>query len=428
MDLLDKRVYKEIQDRKESKEVYENLFNRIYGIELSNTEARKELRGIENHLEWKMENDSLNAIDETLPKYNESTEFSSDGTYKSDKLLKMSENESKDVDFLLKSHGFDGGFWQVLNAKNNIWNVYSKLDGVQQLYSSKITVKPIVPEFKQEWIKESIEGISFNSIKIKTNNEIKDNGKIVEINLCDVHIGKFINELVSNGIYNADLAIERYEKAINEGIVNTSMYNIKEYIFIVGQDYMNVDNLDGTTTKGTRQDMNDFYESIYKKAYKCLIRSVEKLRSKAPVRVIYVKGNHDKQSTFSMVCGLEEMYKQFNIQDVTVDSGMKQRKYVTFGDVLIGYGHGEEEKNRIFDCMQEDVKEHWHKKRKYFHLSHKHRESRQEKAGVNYSWLGALSENCNWTWSSGFVGSEKKGHVFVYDEIKGCIAEFYIKA
>ncbi|MGJ0846620.1 hypothetical protein ACR77J_08020 [Tissierella praeacuta] len=429
MDKIDKYVYEQIQDRKETKEPYENLFNKIYGIELSNTEARKELRGIENHLEYKKEHeDELLEQDGNMPRYNETTEILENGNYKSDKLLKMSAEQSKDVDYLLKAHGFDSGFWQVTSARNNIWNVYSKQDGIQQLYSSKITVKPIIPEFKEEWIKDTIKNINFSNINIKTNHRFINTGKTVEINFCDVHIGKFINELVSNGLYDTDLAIQRYSDAIDDAIAKISIFDIRKIIFIVGQDYMNVDNLSGTTTKGTRQDMNDFYETIYKKAYSCLIETVEKLRKVAPVDVIYVKGNHDKQTTFSMVCGLEEMYKAMNIKDVNVDSGLKQRKYVTFGDVLIGYGHGEEERNRIFDCMQDDQRHNWHKTRKYFHLSHKHRESKQEKAGVIYQWLGALSENCNWTWSCGFVGSEKKGHVFVYDDEYGLEAEFFIKA
>ncbi len=429
MDKIDKYVYEQIQDRKETKEPYENLFNRIYGIELSNTEARKELRGIENHLEYKKEHeDELTEQNEDMPRYNETTEILENGSYKSDKLLRMSAEQSKDVDYLLKAHGFDSGFWQVTSARNNIWNVYSKQDGVQQLYSSKITVKPIIPEFKEEWIRDTVKGINFNNIDIKTNQSFINSGKTVEINFCDVHIGKFISELVSNGVYDTDLAIHRYNNAIDDAIGKIGIFDIRKIIFIVGQDYMNVDNLSGTTTKGTRQDMNDFYETIYKKAYSCLIETVEKLRKVAPVDVIYVKGNHDKQTTFSMVCGLEEMYKAMNIKDVNVDSGLKQRKYVTFGDVLIGYGHGEEERNRIFDCMQDDQRHNWHKTRKYFHLSHKHRESKQEKAGVIYQWLGALSENCNWTWSCGFVGSEKKGHVFVYDDEYGLEAEFFIKA
>ena len=33
--------------------------------------------------------------------------------------------------------------------------------------------------------------------------------------ISDVHIGKFVQELISNGVYNADIAVNRYRNAIN---------------------------------------------------------------------------------------------------------------------------------------------------------------------------------------------------------------------
>jgi len=195
----------------------------------------------------------------------------------------------------------------------------------------------------------------------------------------------------------------------------------------MGQDYLNFDNLQGTTTKGTRQDMNEFFHEVYNKGLKLLIETIEILRQIAPTEVIYVKGNHDKLTSYTMAKTLDELYKFNSIENVTVDYSPKQRKYRVYGDSLVGYGHGEEEKNRIFDCMQVDEKENWSKKYKYFHLSHKHSERGKEKAGVEYNWLGCLSESCKWTWDSGFVGAVKKGHVFVYDDVDGKIAQFYVK-
>jgi len=426
LDEFDKVAYKEILDRKETSSPYENAHSKITGISVSETESRKQLKGIENYLEAKLDWIEDSALEEDVPKYKESTELLSDGSYKSDKLLKMNEEQSKDVCYLLEAHGFDSGFWQVVSARNNIWNVYSKQDGVQQLYSSKITVKPIVPEFKEEWIQNTIDRIDFNKIKTnKVEHDVSENGVTVEINFCDVHIGKYITALVAMGNYNADIATQKFIKAIIKGISNTSHYNIKKIVFIVGQDYINFDNLQGTTTKGTRQDMNEFYQSVYEKAYDVLIEAVETLKMVAPVEVIYVKGNHDKMTTYTMLSGLDKIYAKD--ENVSVDYSMRQRKYRTYGDTLVGYGHGEEEKSRIFDCMQSDEKHNWGKTYKYFHLSHKHSESRKEKAGVIYNWLGALSESCKWTWESGFVGAEKKGHVFVYDDNEGKIAEFFIK-
>lgn len=74
MDKLDLAMEKEIFNRKKTKENYEDLFDRVIGISLSNTEARKELRGIENWLSYKRDNIDNNAeveINEQYKNYNE---------------------------------------------------------------------------------------------------------------------------------------------------------------------------------------------------------------------------------------------------------------------------------------------------------------------------------------------------------------------
>ncbi|WP_137744556.1 hypothetical protein [Robertmurraya siralis] len=80
--------------------------------------------------------------DEEQTDYKETIEILHDGSHRSDKLLRMSSEQAKDVNYLLNAHGFNASEWELVSAKNNIWNVYSKKDKIQTLYSSKITVKP----------------------------------------------------------------------------------------------------------------------------------------------------------------------------------------------------------------------------------------------------------------------------------------------
>jgi len=424
MDNLDKKTYDKIlefrKSGKKNDEDYINFYLDIVGIKKSSCESRKRVYGIEDYINLKNQNEE-NDIES---QYSESTELLSDGSYKSDKLLKMSEEDSKDPDFLLEAHGFDTGFWQISSARNNIWNVYSKRDGVQQLYSSKITVKPVVPEFKEEWIYNVINNIKFPVIE-KSNPSNNKNGVIVEINFADLHIGKYVSTLVSNGNYDVDIAVDKAKQAINLSVKNLSEYNVNKIYFILGQDFLNFDNLEFTTTKGTPQDTNTFFQEVYEKALDVSIYCVEQLKNISQLEVIYIPGNHDSLTTYTITTTLKKLYESDD--NITVDNSMLHRKYLTFGNVLLGLSHGEKEKNRIFDCMQVDAKEYWNKPYKYYHLSHKHSESRKEKGGVIYNWLGSLSENCKWTWESGFVGSEKKGHLFVYDKKDGKIAEFFIK-
>ena len=421
-----------IQNRKEYDLDKTEVYELLYHEQVSSDHARKCLTNLEKTIEQskifmtdKEIHEEFN--DKDLSKnYKSKIELNTDGSQTSDKLLKMAEEDAKNPEYLLKAHGYDVNVWELISARNNIWNVYSKKDGINTLYSSKIVARPKTVLFNEKWIQDTIKELDF-SAKIKSYKyDINQSSKTIEINFADVHIGKFVQELVSNGVYDADIAINRYKNAIDEALSRISIFNVKEFIFPVGQDYINFDNFEGSTTKGTRQDMNEFYESVYKKAYRCLIDTIEKLRSIAPVRIIYVKGNHDSLSTFTMCYSLYELYNFNNIKDVTVDYSTLQRKYIKIGNTTLGLGHGEEEKSRITDCMQTDVPELWNNKYRYFHLSHLHSEKCKEIGGVVYRWLGSLSENCKWTYKSGYVGAQKKGHVFIYDDEDGLYGEFYI--
>ena len=92
-------------------------------------------------------------------KYKSTEEICQDGTHKSDKLLRMDSNQSKDPRFLLEAHGFNADEWELLSAKNNIWNTYSKQDGINTLYSSKIVAKPKIKSFDLNWYKEQFKEI-----------------------------------------------------------------------------------------------------------------------------------------------------------------------------------------------------------------------------------------------------------------------------
>ncbi|RKJ71127.1 hypothetical protein D7X33_22615, partial [Butyricicoccus sp. 1XD8-22] len=75
---------------------------------------------------WKIlfENDGIEQINEVdnepIIKYKENTEILGDGSQKSDKLIEMSLEQSKNPDYLLEAHGFDTNEWELTSAKNSI--------------------------------------------------------------------------------------------------------------------------------------------------------------------------------------------------------------------------------------------------------------------------------------------------------------------
>lgn len=397
-------------------DTWESLNNK-YGKEFLNGEAfrnyvRKRLAK-ENNSDKKIHKD-LNDKD-FENNYKNTIEINKDGSQTSDKLLQMSEEESKDVNFLLKSHGYDIFSWELISARNNIWNVYSKKDGVQTLYSSKIVVKPKITKFDVEWVKEVLEDLNIES-HIVEQRPYNVCGKTLEINLADVHIDKLCCIDETRNEYSTEIGIQRLWQVIFDIIEKTNYFKIKKIIFPFGQDICNIDNMFKTTTKGTPQDTDVKYDVMYKTLLKNIIQIIHKLSDVAPVEVIYVGGNHDKLTSFTMT---EAMYWHFfNNDNVEVDSIFNNRKYRLIGKNLLGLAHGDDEKKNIVYCMQNDVPELWGKaKYREFHLSHFHKEKMtDEQNGIIFRWISAICGNDAWTHNSGYVGSQKKAQSFIWDD------------
>ena len=350
--------------------------------------------------------------------YKESIEFKSNGEQISDKLITMSENESKNPNFVLKSHGYDITAFELVSAKNSIWNINTKEAGIKTLYASKITVKPKERLFDISWIKSTLENLDLDSPVIEQKPyHIK--GKTLEINLADVHIDKLCCVDETRNQYSTDIGIQRLWQVINDIIDKVRLYNIKKIIFPFGQDFANIDNMFNTTTKGTPQDTDVKYDVLYKLLLKNIIMIVYKLTDIAPVQVIYVGGNHDKITSFTMV---EAMYWHFlNNDNVEVNSVFNNRKYIMIGKNLLGLAHGADEKKNIVYCMQNDVPELWGKaKYREFHLSHFHKEKiTDEQNGIIFRWISAICGNDAWTYNSGYVGAQKKAQSFIWDDDNG---------
>jgi hypothetical protein len=352
---------------------------------------------------------------ESLPNYKSTTEFKNDGSQISDKLLEMSNEESKDPNFVLKSHGYDSELWSLISAKNSMWNMNTKADGIKVLYSSKISVKPNIKSFDANWIKSALEDLDLDSPVIEQK-PYNIKGKTLEINLADVHIDKLCYIDETRNQYSTEIGIQRLWQVVEDIINKVQHYNIKKIILPFGQDFANIDNMFGTTTKGTPQDTDVKYDVLYKILLKNIIKIVYRLTEVAPVSVIYVGGNHDKITSFTMT---EAMYWHFlNNDNVEVDSIFNNRKYIMIGGNLLGFAHGADEKKNIVYCMQNDVPELWGKaKYREFHLSHFHKEKMiDEQNGIIFRWVSAICGNDAWTYNSGYVGSQKKAQSFVWDD------------
>lgn len=361
---------------------------------------------------------STQSIEEIQNTYGAETTINKDGTYSSNRLLSMNEEESKDPDYILKAHGFDPACWKIISARNNVRQVISKQDGIVTLYASFITVKPVAElTLKQieDFYKDLIDKFKTPIIKQYKNCQ---SGLMLEIPIQDVHFGKLsLVEDVAEP-YNFNLAKERFGFVIDDVIRSVSGFDIEKIIFPIGSDFFHIDNVDSATTAGTRQSTDLSPQLIFKYGLECLVENILKLSKVAPVEVFCVNGNHDFLSSYHAICALQCYFH--NNENVTVNTDTSPRKYVEFGNVLLGFSHGNKEKNRIEGIMQIEAREAWGRTKYHeFHLGHLHSEHTKEVNGVIIRNLSSFTGIDAWHHNSGYVGAVKKCQSFLWDKEKG---------
>lgn len=349
--------------------------------------------------------------------YCTSSIINKDGTFSSSKLIAMNDEQSKDVSFILKAHGYDDKKWNLVSAKNNIRQVISKQDGVVTLYASNITVKP-KNELNLKDIENFYKDICEN-YETPTVKSIESKGSYMyELPIVDLHFGKLSMSDDVAEPYNYMLARERFNFIIDDSINNIKNYDIDEILFPIGSDFFHIDNMNRTTTAGTRQDSDLSPQLIYKYGLECLIDGITKLSKIAKVKVFCINGNHDFLTSYHAVYSLW-CYFHKN-ENVEVDLGTSPRKYFQYGNSLIGFTHGDKEKQRLDGIMQVEARELWGKTNYHeFHCGHLHSEKAREDNGIIYRNLSSVCGTDMWHHTSGYVGAIKKCQSFLWHKTDG---------
>lgn len=365
----------------------------------------------------------IDTIEDLKVAFGTETSINKDGSYSSKRLIEMSEAQSKDPKYILKAHGFDPNDWEIVSVRNTIRQAISRQseDGVATLYASYITVKPIkdsylafckIKKFYEELIKDDRRPI------IKKN-ENKQTNLMLEIPIVDVHFGKLsLSEDVAEP-YNYNLAKQRFNCVIDDVIDSVKDKKIEKIIFPIGNDFFNIDTYKSTTTTGTQQNCDLSPHLIFKYGVECLIENIIKLTDIAPVEVFCINGNHDFLSSYH---ALYSIYCYFhNNENVIVNTGTSPRKYIEFGNVLLGFTHGDKEKNRIGGLMQIEAREAWGRTKYHeIHTGHWHSEQiTKESGGVIIRSLSSFTGSDLWHNESGYVGAIKKCQSFLWDKNKG---------
>ena len=291
----------------------------------------------------------------------------------------------------------------------------------------------IVPLFRVELrlelrIVPSIENIAVDFEKLQSNYKplefrytdlnLKDN--ILEISITDLHMGKLAWGKESGEDYDTKIARKRFLSAINDILSRTKDSKFHKIIFPVGNDLLNSDTTGGTTTAGTPQSNDSRWQKLFFDVTHALIEAIDILSSVAPVEIFWIPGNHDTMSSFYTLNYLSAWYKESKC--VSIDISPTPRKYVEFGNCLIGFSHGSGDSKRIPQLMQVEAREAWGRTLyREFHLGDLHHEIVKENGGLTIRRLSSLTATDGWHAEKGFVGAIQKAQAFVWNKERGLL-------
>jgi len=336
----------------------------------------------------------------------------------------------KTLDDLLKFSEIDLNIWKVEKVTTNTWG-----NSKYPCYQIKAWLKlkdATKIDIKQTCIKV-IDSIKNYSPKSVIKRETLKDSCMLEIALVDHHFGQMSwGKETGQSNYDIKIAEKLYHDATDYIINSTSMFNFDKILYIIGNDFFNVNNQINTTAGGTFQDEDCRWQKSFNIGVQIHIDTVEKLKQIADVHVINVPGNHDSERAFYLGSVLQGRF--FNDKNVTIDNEPKERKYYKYGKNLLGLTHGYKIKyDRLFGLMPVEAKNLWSDCKYYeWHIGHVHHEEKKilnintEESQIRLRTLPTLTATDAWHAKSGYL-SIRETQAYIWHPEKGNISQFNYK-
>lgn len=258
---------------------------------------------------------------------------------------------------------------------------------------------------------------------------------LVEIGIYDPHFGMLV--WAPEAYEHCDLrsSEEVYANAVADLMDSVGGYRVDRWVFPIGNDLMNFDNLIQTTTGGTFQDCDSRYSKVLAAAEVAVVKAVHEMLRVAPVDVVPVPGNHDYQSVGALARILAAHFR--NVPDVRVDTQPRPRKYYRYFKSVIGYSHGNEEKpENLARLMPIEVPaDVWAGTTcREFHVGHFHHDraiktlDSCEYNGIPVRVNPALAPTNAWHYRRGFVGARRAARAYIYERERAFVGYFEMEA
>jgi len=221
-------------------------------------------------------------------------------------------------------------------------------------------------------------------------------GHLLVLDIADLHINKYAAE------YNTQEAVKRAILGTEGLLQKSSGFNIDKILFVVGNDVLNTDNINKTTTKGTPQDTDVHWYKAFTIAREVYTKCIEMCLQVADVDVIHCPSNHDLMSGCFLADSLNSWFRLS--KNVNFFIGPDYRKYYQYHRNMIELEHGDKGKkaNLPLVMAQEQPKMWADTKFRYAYLHHVHHSDKtqfqtsKDYIGCNVTYLRSPSSADEW--------------------------------
>lgn len=342
------------------------------------------------------------------------------------------------LDELLERFKVDREVWQVERHVVNKYEQAAKVDDeirITELFQVKAflrrnpevdTMRAIRDNVIADMAKHAPQYPAFPKVL-----KFKGNAHMLEVAAFDLHIGKLAwGDEVDGANYDSKIAERLLLDAVDDLLRKASGFPIERILFPVGNDLLHTDTPENTTTRGTRQDVDTRPLAMFCRARDAMVKAIDRMMQVAPVDVIVIPGNHDRENALRLGVVLEAWYR--NTDRVTVDCAPTLRKYVPYGVNLLGFTHGSEEKASDLPLImaQERPKEWAEALHKEWHTGHLHvrRETKYTAgdtfSGVTVRILPSLAQADAWHFSRGYTRGIRAAECYLWSKTDGYAGHF----
>lgn len=412
--IMDHTGLKETAARKRAKIIWDNEFEEEYVPinQRSNSILEKSIEDV------KELDDDFSSRKETH-KFHQSSE--------DDAVAESQSLNIRTLEGLLTVCQVDLNKWEVDKHIVNKWEVAAKDSEGELKHSPLFQVKAWLKRKEVDKAKEVIEYFKNQVPTLKRSVQIKNSGGnyLYEISIPDLHLSKLCwSQETGHQDYDIRKAADMFKSAFYGLLDRVDISDIDKILLPIGNDFFNSEGKVKMTTNGTPQDDDTRWPKSFSVGCNLITDVLSDVSKNLNVDVVVVPGNHDFERSFYLGEFLRAWFREN--EAVTIDNTPTPRKYYEFGNNLIMFTHGRDEKQKDLPLIMATENSSFSMcKHRTVHLGHLHQYSVREDKGVSVKVLPSLCPPDAWHTLKGYVNNKRAAMGFLYDPKYGEVANYF---